>query len=68
MALEQSMVLPPPTARMTSIFSSLQIFAPAYTLSMRGLGSMPESSCTSKPLSSDMTLSYSPVFLMLPPP
>ena len=48
-ALEQSITLPPPTARMKSIFLSLQTRTPARTLSMRGLGTTPSSSKISRP-------------------
>ena len=48
---EASIVDPPPTARTTSIFSSLHILAPSLTDSILGLGSIPESSKTSSPAS-----------------
>ena len=65
-----SMVEPPPTASSTSMRSFLQSAAPARTESMRGFGSMPESSKRVSPaaLTSAATASYKPDFLMEPPP
>ena len=61
-------MLPPPTARITSMPFSLQIFAPSLTLESFGFGSIPESSYTSNELKRLLTLSYGPVLFMLPPP
>ena len=44
MALQQSMVLPPPTARIRSMSCFRQMSMPSYTFSVRGLGMMPVSS------------------------
>lgn len=43
-ALEQSTVLPPPTARIKSISFSLQSCIPLLTVDTRGLGSTPDNS------------------------
>ena len=66
----QSIVEPPPTAKITSTFSLRQISAPRRTVSTRGFGSTPANSKTSLPFafSCSITLSYKPIFLILPPP
>lgn len=45
-ALDASIVDPPPAARITEIFYSLQICAPLFTVVCLGLGSTPDNSYT----------------------
>ena len=51
MALAESMTLPPPTARMKSIFSRRQMLMPSRTSESLGLGTTPGSSTQLTPAS-----------------
>ena len=67
-ALEASITEPPPTATIKSAFCSRASLAAALTEVTRGLGSMPENSTTSKPVSAFLTRSSKPLRTTLPPP
>ena len=70
MIFDASIVDPPPTAKIAPISFSLINFTPSLTESIRGFGFIPDSSKISISLlfNSFITLSYTPFFLMDPPP
>ena len=67
-SLVPSSTLPPPTARMNSIFSFLQISTALRRVSTFGFGSMPQNSMWSNSCRAVFTWSYTPLFFTLPPP
>ena len=59
---------PPPTESRKSTFSALPWAMALRRVSILGLGSMPQNSTKSRPLSAATTWSYTPFFLTEPPP
>ena len=68
MSLVPSSTEPPPTESRKSTFSVLPRAMALRRVSILGLGSMPQNSTKSRPLSAATTWSYTPFFLTEPPP
>lgn len=68
MSLVPSSTEPPPTESRKSTFSALPWAMALRRVSILGLGSMPQNSTKSRPLSAATTWSYTPFFLTEPPP